>query len=436
MIMDIRTWIKGKLEIIGFSKPYEAGGFRIGLYYDEGLVEEVCRRIDVAYFWSTDIVYRAFSDGFTIQDKEGEKPTWWDEYHSLNWIDNIIRGAVFERKGGACAFALYTTRKDENDIEREIPAELLPFKRDDTEFEIDKFGRFTKFKLKEHIGGSHTAIDYTIEGDDLDNVFHQVLRPGKYKYQGNSVIEPIWDLLNVRAIILQSSGLISARLAAGLRKATVASRQDKTEDDATVAAMELGLKKLESDDTTITLRSGYDSQGRAWEDKLEIDTGGAQFNYLDKIEIVNQGLSIATGIPANYFKGIFFGSLYASDSILRMLHTTLKKIQFDWTKRIETMIKRWCEIKGYTWDPDLTLTWNLKPKLTEEEEANINLTKANRNSIYLTAGILDTEEVRKDEDFQPHDKVIEKPTAMGIAVSGLNPEEEEENEEPDDKVKT
>ena len=430
--MDIRTWIKGKLEIIGFSKPYEAGGFRIGLYYDEGLVEEVCRRIDVAYFWSTDIVYRAFSDGFTINDKEGEPPKWWEEYLKLNWIDNIIRGAVFERIGGATTFALYTTRLNENEVEKEIPAELIPFKRDDTQFWIDKFGKFTKFKLTEHIGGAHTPLEHTIEDEALENVFHHVLRPVKYKFQGTSVIEPIWDLLNVRAIILQSAGLISARLAAGLRKATVAARQDKTEDDATVASMELGLKKLESDDTTITLRSGYDAEGRKWEDTLEIDTGGAQFNYLDKIEIVNQGLSIATGIPANYFKGIFFGSLYASDSILRMLHTTLKKIQFDWTQRIETMIKRWCEIKGYTYAPDLTLTWNLKPKLTDEEEANINLTKASRNSTYLANGVLDVEEVRKAEDFQPYDKQIEKPAAMGINVSGLNPKEDEEEEAPAD----
>lgn len=414
--LSLGTWIKAAMNITSFRKRHQSGGFRIGQSYSPALVKQVAKRDDVAFMWTTDIVYRAMSDGYTIHDSEDEEPEWIDEFLSLGWLKNHIRGAAMERIDGAVTFALMYTSLGVYDI--------IPFDTGNTKFLIDKYANFIEFILTEKIGGSHSPLEHDpITGSDLENVFHEVLRPGEYRYEGNSVLEPIWDLMNERQIVLQSAALISARLAAGLRKATVAVRQGGGDDKA-VSDAEIGLMRLEADDTTIVLRSGYDSEGRPWEDKLEVDTGGSQFNYLDKMEIITQGLSIATGIPANYFKGIFFGSLYASDSILRQLHTALTRIQFDWTYRIEEHIQRWCELAGKNWEEDYHLVWNLKPQLTEQEQALMDKVIADKYVQYKNAGILTLPEIREELGYDPNIE-IEQPKSI-FTVEGLKDEEEEE----------
>lgn len=421
------NWIRAKLNTIVNIRDTR-GGFRIGQSYDVGSVEAATRRNDVLYFWSTLIVEKAMRDGYVIHNKDAEQPDWFKEFWNLNWIDNIIRGVVYERKYGATTFTLF----DEGS--------LIPFKPDNVEFKIDRYGDFTAFRLKEEVGGYQLPIyhyagdidEFQIPEDDvehdvgeLEDIFHEVLRPSDKKYEGISVVEPIWDLVQIRDICLQCMGINTARVASGIRKATVEVRDDQTEDDTVVALMELGLSRLEADDMSITLRSGTTPEGHKWEDKLEVDTGGSQYNYAEKIEICHKGLSIATGIPKNWFDGIFYGSLYASDSILQMLQTSLKTIQDQWSNRIEKMIQRWCEISGKVWQDDYKLVWNLKPKLTEKEEAELELIKAQTQATLKNSGIIDVEDAR--ENLNLKSKEIEQPrNPFDINVEGLNDEEKKE----------
>lgn len=407
------NWITARLETMLHTLATR-GGFRLGQAYDVDLVDGAARRCDFCYFWTTGIVEKAMRDGYVVRDKDKEPVEWWTQYKRLNWIEEQIRGITFERKFGATTFGIFKNWDEE-------PSDLIAFSPKRTKFLINPQGHFIAFLLEEVIGGSNLPVPHKVRGDNLNDVFHDVLRPAEKKYQGISVLEPVWDLAQARAIVIQSMAIHTARVASGIRKATIASRDDKAEDDTVVALMELGLSRLEADDMSITLRSGVTPQGHQWEDKLEIDTGGAQYNYTDKIEIIHKGLSIATGIPKNYYDGIFYGSLYASDSILRMLHTALKTIQDQWTFRIEKQIQRWCELNKHDWSDEYYLDWGLKPKLTEKEEVEIDFIKAQTQSALKIAGIIDNEEARTSLKLKDPDKVIEQPrNPLDIDISGLD----------------
>lgn len=410
-MVNLQFWrnTQSKTEIITHSRGYQAGGFRLGQSFNSSLIDSASRRDDVCYFWTTSIVRKAMTDGFKILDKDDKEVL--EEFHNLNWLESIIRGVVMERKDGAVTFSIF-----DND-------DLIPFRERNVKFAIDAKGNFTGFNLTEKIGGGHQDIPHPIDSSGLDNVFHIVLRPVDYKYQGTSVLEPIWDLANSRAIIIQSAAILTARVASGIRKATVHKRDDGGDDDQAVDNIEMGLYGLESDDTSIVLRSGYTSEGHKWEDTLEVDTGSGQFNFEDKIKIVHSGLSIATGIPKNYWDGMFFGSLYAADSILRMLHSCLKGIQDSWTHNIEKMIKQWCVNNQKDWKEDYHLEWNLEPKKTEKEEAEINDLKARTDATLKNSGILDNDEIRDERGLKK--KKITKPDDFKIKVDIPKEEEEE-----------
>ena len=370
---------------------------------------------------------RFFNTKGNLKTKANLKAKWFNEFKQLNWLEQQIRGSTLERKFGATTFGMFDSPTRSSD---ETFSELIAFSPERTKFKVDDKGHFTNFELTEVIGGSKQPVKHPIAGDNLDNVFHEVLRPHEKKYQGISVLEPTWDLANARMIVIQCMTIHTARVASGIRKATVATRPGKPEDDAVIAIMELGLSRLEADDMSVILRSGYTTQGQQWKDELEIDTGGGQYNYADKIEIIHKGLSIATGIPKNYYDGIFYGSLYASDSILRMLHTALKLIQDTWTIRLEKQVKRWCATNEQEWGKEFYLDWNLKPKLTEKEEAELNFILANTQKTLKDAGIIDTEEARTSLKIKDPKKVIEQPRGpLDIDVTGLGGKEKEKEVE-------
>ena len=377
-----------KLEVIEHTKVHDPGARRPGQTFDMGMVEYASRRNDVCYFWSTGIAQKAMSDGYKILDKAGVEPIWWDEFYALNWLENIVRGVILERKFGAVTFALFDTN------------EIIPFAPTQVKFDLDDKGNFESFILKEYIAEGKEPLPHPFEGDKLDNIFHEVLRPVKYKYQGTSVLEPIWDLANTRAGILKAAGLITERVASGIRKATVYQRSDSGDDSTAVTNMEFGLSRLESDDSSIVLRAGMTPEGQIWKDELEVDTGTGNFNFVDKLSIVHSGLSIATSVPKNFWDGMFFGSLYASDSILRMLHQVLKEIQNSWSIRFEKMIKQWAINNDKTWNIDYHIVWNLEPLKTDQEEAQVNLIRAQTDKILIEMDLATAEELRVKRGFK------------------------------------
>ncbi|KKM76285.1 hypothetical protein LCGC14_1381750 [marine sediment metagenome] len=416
------TWMRARLGIVTYSKQ-DQGTFRIGHSYSEETIRKVSRRDDVGYFYTSAIVDMAFKDGFQIEDGNDVRvDALSDELQDLGWLAEIIRGAADERKDGSVTFVLF----DEG--------HLMSFKQEDTKFRIDKYGEFTAFKLKEKIGGANMPLQHfagdveQFEGGsevlledigNLDDIFHEVLRPDEYRYQGISALEPILDIINTRRIIIGAIGIHATRKAAGLRVATIEQRQDPTKDAVVMTNVEMGIARLESDDMSVILRSGYDpSTNQKWEDKFDIlDTDN--YNFLMKMEVCHRALSTATGIPVNYWNGIFQGATVGAPAVLELLYAKFQSIQDSWTRRIEKMAQRWCEISGQAWNDDWHPVWNLRPKLTEKEEAEIEQIQATTRATHKNAGILSVPEIREDMGQENPDKVIKNPD-IAIEVEGLD----------------
>lgn len=418
--MDIKNWIRTRTEMITSNRD-TTSAFRIGNAFTEGRIDAVSRREDVAYFWTTGIVERSFRDGFTIVNKKGDEPKWIDDFQNQNYLDEIIRGVVSERKFGQVTFSLF--QDDDSD---EI--DLLHFPKNNVKLSIDDDGDIDAFELTREISSTKLPVPYEILNDNLDNVFHEVLRPGKYMYQGISVLEPIWDLIDARQILFQSSTLLTARVASGIRTATVMMRTDGGKDTAAVTAAELGLARLEATDQSIVLRHGV-KDGVAWKDELNI-IGGPDYKFIEKLDMIHRGLSVATNISSNFFNGIYVGSLTGAETVLQILFAALKKIQDDWSYRLEAIIKQWCEISGNTWDPDLHIEWALKPILTEQDKANVEYIKAQTIALLYSTGLIKQSEGRDKLGYDP-EVVVDKPVQMGVQIEGLdnkvqpNSEEEE-----------
>lgn len=420
-MVAIGTWIKARLGITTLSKA-DQGSFRIGHSYAQSFIVKIAKRDDVGYFYTTAIVEMAFKDGFQFEDKDDKRvDALSDELNDLDWLSGLIRGVGFERRDGSVAFVLF----DEG--------QLVPFNQENTQFKIDKYADFTAFKLTEKIGGYNMPlIHYAGDVDefegtseieledigDLDDVFHEVLREGDIRYEGITVLEPILDILNTRRIIIGSIGIHATRKAAGLRKATIEMR--RAGDKEYIKKIEMGLARLEADDMSLILRSGVDSvTGQKWEDKFDIlDTDN--YDFLSKLEVTHRCLSSATGIPVNYWNGIFQGATIGAPAVLELLRTKFKSVQDSWTKRIEKMAERWCEISGQAYEKDWHLVWNLQPKLTEKEEAEIDQIKATTYATYKNSEIMDTPEIREELGLDPNKEIVVlKEPDISIAVDGL-----------------
>ena len=125
-----------------------------------------------------------------------------------------------------------------------------------------------------------------------------------------------------------------------------------------------------------------------------------------------------------------------AETILQMLHASLRKIQDDWSHRLEQLVKRWCELTGNAWSPQYKLVWELKPVLTELEETQVENIEAQTLVALYNAGIMTLEEIRKELDLKAN-VLIEKPVAFGLDAFGKDeeeeePQDEENEEEPDD----
>ena len=446
-MVDIRAWVKARLETITHTKE-DYGAARVGQSYSDATIEAVSRRDDVGYFYTTAIIDMAFKDGFEIQDKDGERvDSISDELDKLNWLKDIKRGVVFERKYGAVTFALFG-KEDLGNLES-----LKPFKPANVDFLIDRYGEFTAFRLTEKIGGYYQPLihysgavdEFKLPPDEdesigdagsLDDLFHIVLRPDEYRHQGISVLEPILDIINSRRVILGSIPIHAARVAAGLRVATIEQRLDSAEDTAFMGVVELGISRLEADDMSLILRSGTDpTTGQKWADTFEV-LDSDNYDFLSKLEVCHRALSAATGIPVNYWNGIFQGATVGAPAVLELLYGTFKRIQDSWTFYLEMIIKRWTDItEGQTWKEGYQLVWHLQPRLTEKEEAEIEAIKSTAYASYKNAGIMDNEEIRTALEIDEPEKIIERPAAMRFDIKDQTEQEEDDDKEDEREPK-
>ncbi|GAF77867.1 unnamed protein product, partial [marine sediment metagenome] len=135
------TQAKTEIQLAQFKTT---GAFRIGQATSQALFNEIARRDDMGYFWTTGIVELAFRNDFEIVDQNDEPAPWMDKWREAAYIDEIMRGVSYERTDGSTSFVWFE--------DPELPV-LYPFPQDQTHFQIDEKGDIIEFQFEEHLGG-------------------------------------------------------------------------------------------------------------------------------------------------------------------------------------------------------------------------------------------------------------------------------------------
>jgi hypothetical protein len=428
--MGVGEWIRGKLrpaaDITTYTKNFST--HRWGQSYSEDSMMKAVRRNMVLKFLGDRIYDLAFDDGFQIEDKKTEERVdpLSDEIEKLRWESVLALAAKKECQFGAVSLVLFEDYNEEGSYSL-----LKSFRPARTSLNFHENGQISEYIFEEYLNSVSTPLTFKIEDpEEMENVFHIVLRPHyDYPYRGQSKLEPVWDVAHGHQIILESAMVCSARVAYGIRKATIMDRGDPTKNTALANAVEEGMKDLEAGDTSIILWGGYTDKGGTFQDTLEIDTGSIDFNYTEKLDIYHKSLAFITGIPKNFWDGIFQGSLVGAEVVKQMLDSSLKELREEWTQIIEDIIKRWCELNNMEWKDTYHVVWKLEQDLSEREKKELENIEANTDSILINTGIMDVPEIREKRGLKDPNKEIIPPSQFNIDVKGLDSEGEEENEE-------
>lgn len=385
---------KPRTDIITANRNFAT--FRFGQDFDQADINADTRRVALLNLLGWVLPKKAFKDGFEIRDKsakdkEARVDDLSDAIDELEWLPEFIRIAQMETCHGACTVVLF--RPDGSEL-RGFKPEFVDLQVNEDE-ESEEIGELIGVKVTLKIGGvTVTEIKKPITGEQMDNVFHIVLRPSDILYRGISKLEAPWDVAHAHNVSLESAMVNNVRRGYGIKKATIVDRDDPSKNALAISRMEEGLQDLESGDTSIVLFTGVHTDGSAWKEEVEIDSGKGDYNYTEKLDMYHKVFSSLTGIPKNYLDGIYAGETLAGDTIERMLNSSFDDIRQEYTPTFEKIIKRWCKINKKTWKDGYYLHWILENYLTEREEAEIEDIKANTDATLKTSGIVSAQEVR------------------------------------------
>ena len=419
--------------------------WRFGQSYSEDDIDKACRRNPVLKFLSHTIYDIAFSDGMEIRDSNTDDlrvDDVSDELDKQRVLEALIPVAQTASKYGSCTAALFESVDRFDNIYTEIKGFRPKRVRMDfpTVDELEDNGNDTsyallpiRYQLEEILPYPNVPniISIDIDQEEFDNIFHIVPDPDPDNwYKGISEMDPVWDIAHGHQVILESSMVCSVRVAYGIRKATIMDRGDPTKNTALANKMEEGLKKLESGDTSIILWGGVNDKGQVFQDSIEVDTGSVDFNYTEKLDMYHRTLAMITGIPKNWWDGIFQGSTIGAEVAKSILKSALKDRRKKFTMFFTDIFRRWCELNNFQWQDSYYLAWKQEPILTEREEAEIDNIKATTDQTLISARIKSIEEVRESRDLKgPIPEPPVNPNMINFGFNDNNDTSNNDNEE-------
>lgn len=421
------TGIKADPEISS-QDSVDYGGFRYDQSFTVSDIDVIIHRDDVLHFMVYGIVKQAFSEGADIRQSDEE------DAEVVEWSKDFFKAFDMER---ACSFERaygvvdIIHMKDETKKTKEGENErwIQIFREPNIELKITPAGKIDYLIYTIKVGGNHPDLTQELKGRDFEE-FHQhfVLRPTDIEYRGRSIVEPIWNIVNGRRLTLQSASIYTFRVASGLKTVTIydpgGEGRDKLKE-----GYELGLKRLESSDTSMIMWSGIDQEsGQKWSDEFKIDQGTGSFNFDEKMDIYHKALAGQTSIPKNYWDGQFAGTLGA-ERVIELLYGSYRKIQNDWSDLILEVAKVYAKIRGLEWNDDYVISWNLKAKLSEMEEAAIKLSTTQRVVTAYQNKLMTYEEARIALNLDPNVKVPLPEMQVKLLKTGQDQDQETEEEE-------
>lgn len=413
---------------------------RFGQHFDYVDIDKAMARVAAIHLLCVILPAKAMGEGFdivqTVDKKTEVVKDVTDKWDKDYFLPEIIRGVQNESGHGAVTFAFFKGRSGDAES-----LELCQFKPEYVGINVDDNGNIIELELTELIG-SETRPEIVHHVDTpkkLLNTFHKVLRPSDIRYKGIPRCEKIWDIAYAHQIVLEAAMVGTVRAGYGLKQAIIHYRDDKGEMEKAERSIELGLANLDSGDTSIIVYSGIDpATKQTWTDEVKIDSGNVTFDYSEKIDICHKVLAFLTGLPKNFFDGIFSGETLAGDIIYRMIQSQLRELREEWTEELIPILKRWAELRSITWVDEWKIEWRMPTaKLTEKEEAEINFIEAQTQAVLKNAGLIDVVDGREALELSTKEIVPEAQPSIGVDVTGLGdkPEETASDEKPDPKIK-
>ena len=362
----------------GFERSTE--GFRFGLDFDYAEIKDMRYRDAVASFWVDTIVSEALGDGFKIVDKEGIELPLSDEFQEYmetsNFLQEFIQLIAHTRCYGMAGCIVFES------------GELRAFEPEHLELEFDPKSRIlSRVVATEKFGFSSIEdLPHEIEltgNKDIDAFFLVILDQRSKTFEGVSVLEKVWDLLNALWICDFMAAIYAARVGGGIK--VVKGDMEKNEQDTVLASLR---------EMTHTLKLVIPKDA-----DFQLYTGDGQVNFDGIKGILYSSLSSATGIPMEKWRGVVGGQREGARLNRSFYYSVLKTIQDKSTAWLKRTIKLVSGLKGFGLPEKFSIEWEYKEELSEIDQANLEKIKADTASVkgnYMTGN-----EIREELELQP-----------------------------------
>ena len=397
--------------------------FRFGQPISDDDREAAIHRNDLANWICMGLPRLAFQEGYDIVGKDKKKAPWSDEFTQLF---DVAEAAGIDRGWGCVSIGLM-------DDKANGATRIVSFPPKNVTIKTDKLGNTEAYSLTEPI--AHDKDDYTHIVPNpgktkakLEDVIHVVIRKGKYRYQGEPILDPCWDLIKGRTGLLEAASVFITRVAYGIKRATYHDRGSKPANDSIKAYYEQALLDFDSGNTNIVLMSVESDDSKAIiSDKIEITQGeGGQFNFTEKQDLFHKALSLILGVPKNSLDGVFQGETVGARAVLELLYAAYRIMQKNWITWINMVASRWAALNNKEFLPDYNATFKPLVIMSEKEQADIDQVKAQTYAIFYATGIMELDEIREKLELEPRD--IKRPEDD---KSGKQDKEDQETDQED-----
>lgn len=359
-------------------------GFKVGKKFDNTNIREVVDRNGIAEFYTELIVEEALGDGFKITDVSDKvldidkKIQAWNE--DSGFLKEYMQGVGYKRAFGKVGNLILDSGR------------LIVFQPDDLEiFTVKETGVIVGVKCTERIGlgcddyvhnigkvKTDPAKPTSNQALQLDRFFYRIQKQKRKKHEGKSVLEGIWDPLNIAEIIMQQAGYFSIAKAAGL-KIVKADVEDAAEADKIITNI------ANMSETTVAVIP-MDSE-------LSVEAGG-QADYEQLLSVPLLFITAKTGLPMAKLRGVIGGEQEGSITNIRSLYYNLLKIiQIEETKHFRDLIKIEAGINSWKLPGDFKVAWNFTQEQSEAEQTELLVKRA--SAIEALSQLMTLNEIRE-----------------------------------------
>ena len=150
------------------------------------------------------------------------------------------------------------------------------------------------------------------------------------------------------------------------------------------------------------------------------------------MEMGHKALAMQTGIPKNYWDGVFQGSLVGAEVVDEQLETAKKERRLMYEDIFEDILRRWCELNGFAWKDTYKISWKQEEILTEREKAEVEATNAQAAATRVSAYITSAEEEREKMGLEG--PAPEKPDMGMLGTINVNSNKKKKEDNPEEEA--